>query len=184
MDSDYNNLTYREAVEYHKELRQEIFNDVEKTYATLNLSASEISFNNVVEANGWKKIWKKTNRVAGWDWVRLYNEYHSRGGARRFDMALSKNGSLVSLCYGMMERSRIILRLHAIENSPLNSTLIANNSIKINLYAANLYGALNGASEIWICDPVSPAHVRLYRSKGYTPHENHQGKVTCLVAKI
>ncbi len=134
-----------------------------------------------MEADDWKKMWKQPNRKAIWNWVDMYRDYHSRGGARRFDMALFRGASLVSLCYGMMERNRVILRLHAVERSPLEQS---SQTLNINLYAAELYADMNGSSEIWLCDPVSPAHVRLYQRKGYTPHENFRGEVTHLVTKL
>ncbi len=183
MDSNYQSLTWRQMASYHEELRKEIFEKVESRYSFLNIKANEISYKNSVEADSWKKVWDKPNRAASWSWADLYHEYHTRGSARRFDMALSRNGGLVGLCYGMMERDRVILRLHAVERTPVQSNAISD-YIDINLYAANLYARLNNTREIWICDPVSPAHTRMYQGKGYTPHENYRGTVTHLVVKL
>ncbi len=118
MNSDYQSLTWRQMAEYHEELRKEIFDRVEQKYKHFGVQAREISFKDTTEADSWKKIWQKPNRKASWSWSELYQEYHSRGGARRFDMAISKGSSLISLCYGMMERNRVVLKLHAIEHAP------------------------------------------------------------------
>ncbi|WP_444995520.1 hypothetical protein [Aliikangiella sp. IMCC44359] len=184
MSTEYQSLTWRQMAAYHEELREVIFADVESTYAALGIKAHEISYKDVKEADKWKKIWTKENRVASWGWLDLYEQYHSRGGARRFDLALSKAGALISLCYGMLERDRLILKLHAIEHSPLKNKVLSDSILDINLYAADLYAQLNGSRELWLCDPVSPAHTRLYRGKGYKPYENHFGKVTHLVKKL
>lgn len=184
MDADqYSSLTYKQTCSYHEKLRESVFRTVEKDFGGLGICLSEISFKDANEANSWKKLWSKPERAATWDWVRLYSEYHSRGGARRFDMAIRRSGSLHGLCYGMMERDRLVLKLHALERSPVNHEL-AGKVLDITLYAADLYATINGAHEIWLCDPVSPAHTRLYQSKGYTPVTNWQDDVTHLLLRL
>lgn len=179
----YGSLTHKQTVGYHEKLRERVFRNVEKDFGDLGISLSEISFKDANEANTWKKLWPNPKKAASWDWVRLYNEYRSRGGSRRFDMAIRRGGSLHGLCYGMMEHSRLVLRLHALERSPVNNDL-AGKVLDITLYAADLYASINGAQEIWLCDPVSPAHTRLYQSKGYTPVTNWRDDVTHLMLRL
>jgi hypothetical protein len=184
MDAEqYGSLTYKQAYSHHEELRANVFRMVEKDYGSLRINLSEISFKDVNEANTWKTMWSKPEKVAKWDWVRLYSEYHSRGGARRFDMAIRRGGALQGLCYGMMERNRLILRLHALERSPVNNDL-AGKVLDITLYAAALYASINNTPEIWICDPVSPAHTRLYQGRGYTPKHDRLDRVTHLTLRL
>lgn len=148
MDAEqYVSLTYKQTVSYHEKLRAQVFRNVEKDFGALGIVLSEISFKDANEANSWKKLWPKPEKAATWDWVRLYTEYRSRGGARRFDMAIRRGGILHGLCYGMMEHNRLVLRLHALERSPVNNEL-AGKVLDITLYAADLYASINGAQEI------------------------------------
>lgn len=98
-------------------------------------------------------------------------------------MALRKGGSLLGLCYGMLERNRLTLKLHAIERAPVNNEL-SGKILDIALYAAALYASLNGTEEVWICDPVSPAHVRMYQSKDYQPQTDWRERVTHLTLRL
>ncbi len=184
MNNDYDSLTYRQVTTYHETIRQRIFKRIEEKYISLKINVGEITYKDAMQANSWKALWHPPVKAATWDWVDLYYQYHTRGGARRFDMAISKSGRLISLCYGMMERNRFVLKLHALEHSPLPYNTIAGQTLNINLFAAELYADLNGTAEIWICDPVSPAHVRLYSSKGYTPYEDSRGNITHLVTRL
>ncbi len=184
MSTEYKSLTWRQMATFHSELRKKICNKVEERYKHLTISASEISLRHAQIANTWKERWTKPNRAASWDWVKLYHEYGARSAARRFDLALSKGENLITLCYGMMQQDRLILRLHAIERSPLSCNGLSGDTVDINLYAADLYAKLNNTKEIWLCNPVSPAHVRLYSSKGYKPHENYRGETTHLIMRL
>lgn len=179
----YDSLTYKQTSNYHEKLREHVFRTVENDFGSLRITLSEISFRDANEANSWKQLWPKPDKAAAWDWVRLYNEYRSRGGARRFDMAIKRGRALHGLCYGMMEHNRLVLRLHALERSPVYNEL-AGKVLDITLYAADLYATINGAQEIWLCDPVSPAHTRLYQSKGYTPVTNWRDDVTHLMMRL
>ena len=184
MDAEqYGSLTYNQTSSYHEKMREQVFRTVETDYRGLGVTLSEISFKDANEANSWKKLWPKPEKAAAWDWVRLYNEYRGRGGARRFDMAIRKGVALHGLCYGMMERNRLVLKLHALERSPVNNEL-AGKILDITLYAADLYAMINGAQEIWLCEPVSPAHTRLYQSIGYTPVTNWRDDVTHLMLRL
>lgn len=178
----YDSLTYNQASSFHQELRAEVFRTVEQDFSVLGINLSEITLSDAQEADFWKTKWP-AGKAAIWDWVRLYYEYHSRGGARRFDMAVKKNGVLLGLCYGMMERNRLVLKLHALERSPEHNEL-AGKLLDITLYAADLYATVNEAHEIWLCDPVSPAHIRLYQSKGYTPQYDWRERVTHLMLRL
>jgi len=184
MDTEqYDSLTYKQTCSYHEKLREQVFRATEQDFGALGIALSEISFKDVNEANTWKTMWSKPEKAAAWDWVRLYNEYHSCTGARRFDIAIRKSGSLLGLCYGMMEQNRLTLKLHALEGSPVNNPL-AGKILNIALFAADLYATTNGTLEIWLCNPVSPAHTRLYQGKGYTPQFDWRDRVTHLLLRL
>lgn len=181
---DYHRLTYKQTCAYHEELRNVIFESLENEYSHLRIRANEISFKDANEADHWKSLWKNKNRIANWSWTDLYHQYHSRGGARRFDLGIKQSGSLMGLCYGELTRDRIILKLHALEKSPLNNNPLSNQFVNMTLFAANLYARLNDVTELWLCNPVSPVHVRLYESKGYVPQTNNFYRVTHLTKRL
>lgn len=183
MDSNqYENLTYRQVESYHGELRAALCSVVESEFASLGIQASEISFAHIQEAESWKNK-HKPGRAATWDWKELYHNYHSRGAVRRFDMAISKGNALLGIVYGMLERNRLILKIHAMEANPQIKS-IKGKMLDITLFAANVYAKVNQTPEIWLCTPVSEAHVRMYRQKGYEPHYDRFDKCTHLMRKV
>jgi len=56
--------------------------------------------------------------------------------------------------------------------------------LNITLYAANLYAIVNETPEVWLCTPVSEAHVRLYRGQGYTPYYDRFDNCTHLMKRV
>jgi hypothetical protein len=92
-------------------------------------------------------------------------------------------GQLQLLCYGVPSRSKLILKLHAIERAPLQHAL-RGKIIDIALFAADAYARLIESEEIWLCNPISPAHVRLYQAAGFEPQTNASGNVTYLSMRI
>lgn len=181
---NYNRLTYKQTVVYHEEMRNVIFESIENEYQSLGISANEITYQDTVYANSWKSLWAKSERAASWDWTRLYYDYQSRSGARRFDLAIRKGDSLIGLCYGELGRDRLILKLHALERAPIKGNPLSNRFVDISLFAANLYANLNDTSELWLCNPVSPVHTRLYKRKGYTPQVDRLDRVTHLMKRL
>ena len=182
-DEIYNKLTFREALEYHEELRNELYQEVSREYSALGITAREIKYADVKEADSWKNFWTKQEKAASWNWCDLYDVYRSRRGARRFDLAITKGGRLLGLSYGMLENRRLILKLHAMEANP-RSNPISGGMLEITLFAADIYADVNRSSEIWICDPVSDAHVRLYQGRGFVPYYDRFDKCTHLMRKV
>ncbi|MFT7562012.1 MAG: hypothetical protein ACI93R_003946 [Flavobacteriales bacterium] len=179
----YDQLTFRQMSQYHVELREALYMFLKEEYMAYGCTFSEISAANAAEADLWKEKWSKPNRKASWSWGKLYREYRSRPAARRFDIAVHKSGQLQGLCYGMLDRNRFILKLHAVERSPTSKSL-AGGILKMVFAAADYYAMLNETHEIWVCDPVSPAHVRMYQSKGYEAVRNWRDDVTHLARRI
>ena len=183
IEEEYNKLTYRQTLAYHDELRNSLYELVTKEFASLGISLRSITYKDVQEADGWKTLWRKEDRAASWNWTDMYHNYQSRSGARRLDLAITKPNKLLGLCYGMLERNRLILKVHAMEANPQHRAL-AGHMLEITLFSARIYADINGASEIWLCDPVSPAHVRLYQGRGYTPYYDRFDRCTHLMRKI
>ncbi len=99
-------------------------------------------------------------------------------------MAICKGQQLVGLVYGMLERNRLILKVHAMEASPSKNNPIWGKMLDITLYAVNLYAIVNNTPEVRLCTPVSEAHVRLYKGQGYTPSYDRFGKCTHLMKRM
>ncbi len=182
-EDEYGALTHRQTLAYHDELRDLLYELVAQEFAYLGVSLRAISFRDVQEADSWKTKWKKDGRAAQWSWTDMYQSYRSRAGACRLDLAIMKSNRLLGLCYGMLDRNRLILKVHAMESNPLDKHL-AGHMLEITLFSARIYADINGSSEIWLCDPVSPAHVRLYERKGYTAYYDRFDRCTHLMRKI
>ncbi len=178
----YGNLTYRQTLSFHDEQRIALYEFIEEEYASFGVSVKGITLADVNTANGWKELWKG-GRATEWDWVDLFYRYQSRGGARRLDMAVHKHNRLLGLVYGMLERNRLILKVHAMEANPEDNPILGK-MLDITLFAADAYAELNSVGEIWLCEPASQAHVRLYKGKGYTPYYDHMDKCTHLARRL
>jgi len=99
------------------------------------------------------------------------------------DMAIYRSSRLLGLVYGMLERNRLTLKVNAMEANPTDNPVVGQ-MLDITLFAADAYAELNGAAEIWLCNPVSPAHVRLYQGKGYTPYFDRWDNCTHLARRL
>lgn len=177
------NRSLKETVAYYENLRDTVFEFVEKEYQAYGIKLKEISFRDAQEADSWKNEWKSEKRVASWEWSKLYMDYHSSSGIKRFDLALYMNGKLQALCYGAPSKGKYILKLHALERAP-NDNPIRGKVLSMVLFTADAYARLIGAEELWLCNPVSPAHVKLYAKAGYEPHFNNLGTATHLSMRL
>ena len=175
--------SYKETIEYYNQLRQSLFEYVENEFNYLGIKLSEISYADAVEADTWVLKWKNHTRITTWEWTRLYNEYHSHSGVKRFDIAVKSAGQLQMLCYGVPSRKKLVLKVHAVERAPHQDGL-RGKVLDITLFAAISYAMLLDSEELWLCNPVSPAHVRLYQRSGFKPHYNAQGIVTHLSKRL
>lgn len=175
--------TFKETISHYADLREAVFEFVQDEFKAYGIRLSEITRLDAAEADSWGAQWKNPERIASWKWSQLFTEYHSNSGVKRFDIAVKIGGQLQLLCYGVPSRGRLFLKLHAIERAPHRHAL-RGRVIDIALYAADAYARLIESEEIWLCNPVSPAHVRLYQSAGFEPHFNSQGKVTYLSMRI
>ncbi len=173
----------KETVKYYENLRDTVFEFVESEYQAYGIKLKEITFRDVQEADSWASQWKNEKRIASWQWSKMYMDYHSSSGIKRFDLALHQNGKLQALCYGVPSRGKYILKLHALERSPINNP-IRGKVLSIVLFAADAYARLIGAEELWLCNPVSAAHVKLYSQAGFEPHFNNLGVATHLSLRL
>jgi hypothetical protein len=178
----YEKITHKEAKQYHEDMRDTLHRFVEQEFAYLSVKLKPITLQHTQTANSWKEVWKE-GRAATWDWTEMYYTYQGRHAIRRLDMAVFKNGKLLGLTYGMLDRGRLVLKVHAMEANP-SEKVIAGHMLKITLYAAESYAQLNDTPEIWLCDPTSPAHVRLYQSKGYESFYDHWDRCTHLAKRL
>ncbi|WP_020404973.1 hypothetical protein [Hahella ganghwensis] len=175
--------SYKETISRYEALRQVVFEFAESEYSGYGLKFSEISYKDAQTAETWAGLWKNSSRAASWEWTRMYHSYHSNAGVKRFDIAIKHAGQLVALCYGVPSHRKMILKLHALERSPLTSQLNGM-VLEIMLFAATAYARMLGSNELWLCEPVSPAHVRLYSKAGYEPKYNSAGNCTHLTMRL
>ena len=175
--------TFRETISYYAALRQAVFEFVEDEFKPYGVRLSEISRADAVEADSWASHWQNRKRIPTWQWTQLFAEYHGNAGIKRFDIAVKIGAQLQLLCYGVPTRRKLVLKLHAIERSPLSHPL-RGKVVDLALYAADAYARLLDSDEIWLCNPMSAAHVRLYQSAGFTPHANNHGTVEYLSMRI
>lgn len=175
--------TFKETITFYEDLRQAVFEFTEEEFDGFGIRLSEISFADAVEADSWSTLWKNPKRITMWEWRSMFHDYHSNSGIKRFDIAVKIGGRLQLLCYGVPSRNKLILKVHALERSPVNNPL-RGKVVDMTLFAADAYARLIDAEELWLCNPVSPAHVRLYQSFGFTPNFNNKNKATHLSMRI
>lgn len=173
---------YKETISYYADLRQTVYEFVQDEYSHLNISASGISYHDAIRADQWAGEWDNPSRIATWEWTKMYSDYQGHSGIKRFDLALKQGNRLLALCYGVPSKRKFILKLHAIERTPINNPLNGR-ILEIVLFAADSYAGLLGSKELWLCNPMSPAHVRMYSKAGFEPNSNSLGIVTHLISR-
>jgi hypothetical protein len=171
------------ATEVYASRRRAVFEFIRREFSAYSVEASEITLADAREADSWKTKWPNPSRAATWSWEVLYRDYHRNDGIKRFDLAVRIGGRLQLLCYGLPNNSRLILKLHAIERGPERNPL-RGRVLEIALSAAIAYARLIGSQELWICNPVSTAHVRMYSAGGFTPHTGRDGAISHLSMRL
>ena len=170
---------YRETIRHYNELREAVYIFVEKRFQSQGIKACEVSHLDACAADKWVGEGGNTS----WQWQQMYADYHTHAGIKRFDLAIKLHGILQLLCYGVPSRRKLILKLHAIERSPTEYRL-ADNAVSIALFAAFAYAELIESKEIWLCNPLSPAHVRLYQAHGFTARPDALGRIPYLTMRL
>lgn len=173
--------SYKETISHYESLRKVAHEFTEEEYRSFGISMSEIRYSDTVEADKWQ--WGSAEKTPIWEWTRMYRDYHSHTGVKRFDTALFAQGKLCALCYGVPSRGKLILKLHALSRAPRDNPL-AGKILSIMLFAANAYARLIGAKEMWLCEPMNESLVTLYEKQGYTAHRNNLGKTTHLSMRL
>jgi hypothetical protein len=102
---------------------------------------------------------------------------------KRFDVAVSAQGKLCALCYGVPSRKKLILKLHALSRLPIHNPL-EGKVLSIVLFAADAYARLIDAEEMWLCNPMNEKLVNVYERAGFIPHRNNLGITTHLSLRL
>lgn len=181
MNSSASVRTYRETIQHYQELRKVVYEFTENEFRAFGARFSEISYRDTVEADRWR--WDDTNKIPIWEWTRMYREYHSHSGVKRFDIAVRAHGKLCALCYGVPSRGKLILKLHALSRMP-NDNPLKGNILSMVLFAADAYARLIGAQEMWLCNPMNSSLAKLYENHGFSAHSNGIGITTHLSMRI
>lgn len=173
--------TYQETIRHYQELRKVVYEFAEDEFRAFGAKFSEIAYRDAAEADKWR--WDDVNKTPIWEWTRMYRDYHSNSGAKRFDIAVRAHGKLCALCYGVPSRRKLVLKLHALSRLPNNNPL-RGNILSMVLFAADAYARLIGSEEMWLCNPMNNHLVKLYESAGFTAHYNNIGTATHLSIRI
>lgn len=175
--------TYKETIKYYEELRRLAHEFTEDEFKDYSVKLREIQYHNALEADRWSGRWSDTDKIPIWDWERMYHDYQSHSGVKRFDVALSMGGVLSALCYGVPSRRKLSLKLHAISRKPDNNPL-QGKILTIILFAADAYARLLGCEELWICNPMNEKLVDVYQKYGYVANKNRMGTTTHLTMRL
>jgi hypothetical protein len=138
---------------------------------------SEISYSDAVEADAWRSQWSDPDRVPTWSWVQMYQQYRSNAGIKRFDPAIHVGGRLCTLCYGVPNKSRLILKLHALSRAPLDNP-IQRSCFRVALFSASIYADAIGSDEIWLVQPMNERVAAHYATFGFSSERSVTGKIT------
>jgi hypothetical protein len=169
--------TKSDVVAHYQRLRRFAYDKTEQEFAPLHVKLSEISYGDAVEADAWRSQWVDPERAPSWSWVQMYQEYRSNAGIKRFDPAIRVGGKLCGLCYGVPNRSRLILKLHAITRAPVDNPL-RRSCFRVALFGASTYADAIGSEEIWLVQPMNEAVAAYYAGFGFTSERNATGKIT------
>lgn len=177
------NRTYKETIQHYQNLRNIAHEFTEDEFKKYSVSLREIEYRDVVEADRWSSQWSNPEKTPTWNWERMYYDYTSNSGVKRFDVSLSRNGILSAICYGVPTKGKLILKLHAISRKPDNNPL-QGKVLTIILFAADAYARLLGCEELWICNPMNENLVDLYKKSGYEENKNRLGITTHLSVRL
>jgi hypothetical protein len=176
-------ITLGETKKRYEKLRRIAHDFTEKEFKAHSVKLTEISHKDVVEADVWSGTWDDSSKIPTWEWKRMYEDYRSNTGLKRFDTALIMNGQLCALCYGVPTKSKLTLKIHAISRNPYNNPL-KGKVLEIILFAANAYARLLGADELWICNPMNSKLVKVYERAGYEAKKNKLNITTHLSLRL
>jgi hypothetical protein len=171
-----------ETVEHYAALRKKLYELVEREYAHLGVSLREISIADAREGDSWVAEWGP-GRAPTWSWLRMFNDYRSASGAKRFDVAVRVGGRLCGLCYGIPNKSRLVLRIHAVARAPTHNPL-ERSFFSLCLFAAATYASFIGSEEIALVNPVNEAIVEFYCRFGFSPVRDASGRTTHMTMRI
>src|SRR5262245_35562190 len=172
-----------QTVAHYRNLRRLAYDKTEREYAPLQVKLSEISYSDALEADGWGPLWPDPRRRPTWSWIQMFHEYQGNPGIKRFDPAIRVRGKLCGLCYGVPNKSKLILRLHAITGAPVNNPL-RRSCFPVALFAASAYADFLGSEEIWLVNPVNESVAAYYAGHGFSVERNSSGHVTHMRIKL
>jgi hypothetical protein len=113
------------------------------------------------------KTWSSyQSRAVNWDWGFGYQAY-SRRYPKRFELATWYGSVLAGLALGRPSYMGSHLRLDFVEALPEKNPL-KGRIVPIAISVAELYGAIIGASQLRIIDPIHTNLIDYYTSFGYT----------------
>lgn len=175
--------TLQDTMLRYQRLRRLAHEFAEERFKELAIRLRDITYSDAIEADKWRFEWRDPLKKPSWEWARLYNDYKTNAGAKRFDVALLANGELCALCYGVPTSTKLTLKIHGIARNPVNNPL-AGNVLEIMLYTADAYARILKCKEIWLVEPMNEMLTQKYQEFGYTPVKNSAGITTHLRIEV
>lgn len=173
----------QETMVRYQRLRRLAHEFAEEHFKGLAIRLRDITYSDAVEADKWRDGWCDPQKKPSWEWTRLYNDYKTNAGTKRFDAALIANGKLCALCYGVPTSTKLTLKIHGIARNPVNNPL-EGNVLEIMLYTADAYARILKCKEIWLVDPMNEILTQKYQEFGYAPVKNSSGITTHLRIEV
>ncbi len=157
-NEDFSNLTFHQTVNYYRDLRAVLYNQLKSEYSQFNFNP--ISYSDAAQADSWQGDSRNE-----WSWKSAYLIYQRKNRFKRFDLSIKNGISVCGLSYGMPTKSK--LKMDIIEATPYfhhkNNTKI----FSLISQAAQYYALLLGANEVRIMNPLNEKLINHYCSYGY-----------------
>ncbi len=116
-----------------------------------------------------QKKWPSNDRVppnGGWDW-NIWTQYFKQRHKKYFDVALWYENELCGLALGRLSRKNVNVKLELVEGSTDKVHPLKGQVALTMLTAIEAFGAIAGAEESLIIDPV-PGAIPAYQRIGYS----------------
>lgn len=157
-------MSWDEFQQKYSGLRDLIYKDVPLQLGIPMLRLTPINTTALRAKNQWPDVSREPPN-GGWDWDSWTSYFKSRH-KKFFDVAIWHGNELCGLVLGRLSRNNVKVRLELIEGSSVSGHPLKGDVVYIGLSAIEAFGAVVGAEESLIIDPVEGV-IPAYNSLGY-----------------
>lgn len=161
---DFSQLNFHEVVQYYSELRCLMYEELNQDFRLHQ--CGRISSADAFQADNWRGVDGLKQRYA-WRWGDAYVAYNRKNMFKRFDLSIKVGNKVVGLAYGAPTISKSNLKIDIIEATPYKDHKSDVKVFEVITRAAHYYGALLGADEVRLMNPLSESLINYYCSYGY-----------------